>query len=155
MHDKQQGRAYQAEFRLRDFYDNAVKYDNPVIEIEGITITLPPEGKFGSIESVQRYTDSVCKMVDAKPVRIRERQGESCAHYEWPGVIAVNTSGSRWALREIVILHELAHHITRGGQAHGPEFISNFIDLLSQVMGPEVGLAFRILSAHHNVKVGV
>lgn len=153
MRDSQQSKAYNAEYRLRDFFDNAIQFENPVIEIEGITLTLPPEAKFASIESIQAYSDRVCTIMKAPKVMVRERRGSKAAHYEYGGILAIPMNGSRWALRETVVLHELAHHLTGAGHGHGPRFISNYIDLLTRIMGPEAGLTMRILSDHHKAKV--
>ena len=71
-------------------------------------------------------------------------------------VIAVPDGRNRWAMREIVVLHELAHHVTRmhngGVAAHGPEFVSEFIDLMSAVMAPQVALAMRMICDIEGVK---
>lgn len=149
--DNQKQRVYDAENILRAFYDRSVESGNPVVEIQGVILTLPPEGKFGSVESVQAYCDKVTGMVKDIPVRVRARKGDSYAHYK-SGVVAVPDGRHRWAMREIVILHELAHHLTRHAGGHGPEFVAAFIDLLSRVMGPEVGLALRLINVSGSVR---
>lgn len=153
MRDSQRGGVYGAEFVLRNLFERAERSGNPTVEIEGVTMTLPPEARFGSIESIQAYCDRVTDMVGAPPVRVRRRKGAQKAHYESGGVIAVHDDGTRWAMREIVILHELAHHLSRSSrESHGPEFVAAHIDLLSRVMGPEAGLALRILGASTSVR---
>lgn len=157
MRDSQKSKVYHAEDILRTVMDRAL--DNPLFTIEGISLTLPPEAKFSSVEDVQRYVDrvinlpSVVEQYGASTVRVRSRKGQRLAHYESGGVIAVPENGSRWALREIVILHELAHHFDRTRPAHGPKFTGTFINLLGLVMGPEMGLLARILYSHNEVKV--
>ena len=152
--DSQRERVYQSEFRLRSLYDNAVALGNPVVELDGISLTLPPEGKFGCVESVQRYVDRV---VGAGVVGVRARRSTRQAHYEpFTRTIAVPDGRDRWAMREIVVLHELAHHLTRsehcGVAAHGPQFVSVFGDLMGRVMGAEVQLAYRLLCSHEGAK---
>lgn len=152
MRDSQRERVYQAEFRLRDLYDAAVKIDSYEVKLDGIRLQLPPEGKFGCIDSMQRYVDRVMP-----GVCVRARKGDRLAHAEpWHRVIAIPADRDRWACREIVVLHELAHIATRsdhahGTAAHGPEFVSTFTDLLSATMGPEVGLAYRLLCSHNGL----
>ena len=120
-------------------------------------LTLPPEAKFGDVDSVQRYCDRVCVLAGVQPVRVRARAGEKMAHYE-PSerVVAVPDGRNRWAMREIVVLHELAHHVTHmhngGVAAHGPEFVCEFIDLLALVMAPQVALAMRMICDIEGVK---
>ncbi|HEX2616636.1 MAG TPA: TIGR04338 family metallohydrolase [Flavobacteriales bacterium] len=152
MRDTQRERVYQAEFRLRDLFATAERIGNPTVELDGIRLTLPPEARFASVESMQSYCDRVTTMVAASPVRVRERKGDAHAHYAG-GEIAVPTFGTRWAMREVVVLHELAHHLAIG-ERHGPGFVATFNDLLARVMGPEVGLAYRILCTHEGVKEG-
>lgn len=156
MRDSQRGRVYHAENILREIVDNS--RDNPLYKIEGITLTIPPEGKFSTAEDVQRYVNRVTSMPsvlaifgEAK-IAVRSRKGQRIAHYEPINqTIAVPEHDSRWALREIVILHELAHHYSRSVPAHGPEFVDTMITLLSLVIGPEMGLLARILFADSGV----
>lgn len=155
MRDTGRERVYQAEFRLRGMYDIIGETGNPVVELDGVSLTMPPEARFASVASVQSYCDRVLALVGHdQPVRVRERQGTAKAHYEWRGggVIAVPVVGSRWALREVVVLHELAHHLAPGAK-HGPGFVAVMTDLLGRVMGPEAGLAYRILCTHQEVLV--
>lgn len=155
MRDSQRETVYQAEYRLRDLYDTAEMLGHRVVTIDGITLTLPPEARFGCIPSMQRYVDRV---VGQGQIAVRERRGVAKAHYEpWARTIAIPNGRNRWACREIVVLHELAHHRTRsdhtgGVAAHGREFVGEFTQLLSDTMGPEVGLAYRVLCSHSGVK---
>jgi putative metallohydrolase (TIGR04338 family) len=150
--DSQRQRVYEAEFALRQLYDNAEAIDSRTVVLDGIRLTLPPEGKFGCVESMQRYVDRVMP-----GVCVRARQGDRFAHAEpWHRVIAIPADRDRWACREIVVLHELAHIATRSDHAHGahgPEFVSAFTDLLGTTMGAEVALAYRILCAHARVRM--
>ncbi len=72
----------------------------------------------------------------------------SRAHYEPPGTIAVPVAG-RWALRELVLCHELAHHVTfhcSGGAeepGHGRAFVDVYVTLAGVVIGPEVAVLLR------------
>lgn len=125
----------------------------------GVPLTLPPEARFASVDSVQAYVDRVA---GAGAPRVRARAGASGAHYEsGPGGAVVAVPAGRdgaWALRELVVLHELAHHVvaTAGadGAAHGPSFTRAFVDLAARVMGPEAGLALRIVYTESGVAVG-
>lgn len=157
MRDFQQSTVYATEHLLGELFDRTVESDNPVIQVEGVTVTLPPEAKFASIESIQRYCDRVCDMVEVSGVHVRATRSDAkSAHYEPRGaVIAIPDGRKRWALRELVVLHELAHHLTPSGVAsHGGEFVSNFIDLIGRVMGPHAQLAARIVFDTNGVRVG-
>jgi putative metallohydrolase (TIGR04338 family) len=113
------------------------------------------------VESVQRYVDEVVALpaVLARwpaltPVAVRGRRGVTAAHYEWTpeaAVIAVPDRESNWALRELVVLHELAHHVARADPPHGPEFVAAFCELASAVMGAEVGYLLRVVYAKEGV----
>jgi putative metallohydrolase (TIGR04338 family) len=151
--DSQKSKVYAAEFRLRDLFDTAELIGNREVELDGIRLVLPPEAKYASVESVQWYCDTVLGLVGCtRPVRVRERRGTAHAHYQ-AGEIAVPVHGDRWALREIVVLHELAHHLSTG-EAHGPVFVATLAGLLGRVMAPEVELAYRVLCGHAGVKEG-
>ena len=59
---------------------------------------------------------------------------------------------STWALRELVVLHEIAHHLSDADPPHGPEFIATFCDLAETVMGPEVAHVLRVVYAKEGVR---
>ncbi len=125
----------------------------------GVPLTLPPEARFGSVDSVQAYVDRV---LGPGEVRVRARAGATGAHYERgadrrPTVAVPAGRDGAWALRELVVLHELAHHgapSDAAAAAHGPEFTAAFVDLAARVMGPEAGLALRIVYAESGVTIG-
>ena len=93
----------------------------------------------------------------AVPVRVRSRRGAGRAHYEpLAATIAVPTTlddarGHRWAMRELVILHELAHHLEPGAGAgkplHGIEFRAAMLALVEAAIGPETALLLRVTYA--------
>ena len=129
------------------------------VDVLGVSLTLPPESRFASVDAVQSYADRV---LGPGAVRVRARAGAGGAHYEsGPAgpVIAVPAGrDGAWALRELVVLHELAHHAVAStgadGAAHGPSFTAAFVDLAARVMGPEAGLALRIVYTESGVAVG-
>ncbi len=56
-------------------------------------------------------------------------------------------------MRELVVLHEVAHHLDDGdGPSHGPGFVATFCDLATVVMGPEVGHVLRVVYAKEGVR---
>jgi putative metallohydrolase (TIGR04338 family) len=111
----------------------------------GSTLTVPQEMKFGDIDSVERYLKMACHHIGYKgdPPSVRARRGTRKAHYEpTTQTIAVPPHvGSRdsWAMRETVVLHELAHHLTRG-HGHDSTFCSALIFLYTSCIGHEAGL---------------
>ncbi len=105
------------------------------MEFFGTQLTLPPEARFGSVASVQRYVDDVLALPPVRqrwpavsPLRVRARRAATAAHYEnrdGAGVIAVpDRDTADWALRELVVLHEVAHHLCQAEPPHGPEFVA-------------------------------
>jgi putative metallohydrolase (TIGR04338 family) len=84
----------------------------------------------------------------AVPVRVRSRNGQARAHYERANAtIAIPPyEGNRaWAMRELVVLHELAHHLEPdpASAVHGPAFVHRYARLVTEVIGPEAGLLLR------------
>jgi putative metallohydrolase (TIGR04338 family) len=45
-------------------------------------------------------------------------------------------------MRELVVLHELAHHLTPG-EEHGPAFVAMLIELVDGLLGSEAGFLLR------------
>ncbi len=162
--DDQRSLVYDAEHLVHRLLDRSA--DFPVIEVAGSRLTLPVERHFGSLAAVQQFCDRVLALpsvVGRWPragvrVTVRPRQGPRSAHYERDGaVIAVpgTERGDRWALRELVVLHELAHHLADGDEpAHGPAFTGRLVELADLVMGPEAALLLRVTFGENGVRVG-
>jgi len=160
--DDQRARVYAAEQFVRTLFDRVSEHGNGTVEFFGANITLPPEARFASVDSVQRYVDDVLghpsvrkRWPAAEPLTVRGRRGVTAAHYEYDGnlaTIAVPDRRTTWALRELVVLHEIAHHVCRAEPAHGPEFVATFCELTDAVMGPEVGHVLRVVYAKEGVR---
>ncbi len=160
--DAQRSKVYAAEEFVRTMFDRASEHGNRMVDFFGAQLTLPPEGRFASAETVQRYVDDVLAMPavrarwkDVGPVTVRARRGTTAAHYERvddSAVIAVPDGRARWALRELVILHEIAHHLCPVDPPHGPEFTAAFCDLAGMVMGHEVVHVLRVVYAKEGVR---
>lgn len=162
--DSQRSRVYAAEEFVRTLFDRAAQHSSRSIEFFGTRLTLPPEARFGSMESVQRYVDDVLALpavvsrwTSPGPLTVRPRRAATAAHYEnrgGTGVMAVpDRNTADWAMRELVVLHEMAHHLDDGGgPSHGPGFVATFCDLATLVMGPEVGHVLRVVYAKEGVR---
>lgn len=154
--DAQRSRVYAAENTLRWLYDHPAASH----EISGVTLQLEPEARFASLDSIAAYLNRVVShpaviaaVGHRGPIGVRERKGDRQAHYEaGSSSIAVHTGGTRWALRELVVLHETAHHYTSmEPTGHGPEFASAMVTLINAVIGPQAALALRLLYAQNGV----
>lgn len=160
--DTQRSRVYAAEEFVRTLFDRASEHGTRTVEFFGTNLTLPPEARFSSVESVQRYVDDVlglgsvrARWPDATPLTTRARRGLTAAHYERDddgAAIAVPERRSSWALRELVVLHEVAHHLCQADPPHGPQFVATFCDLAEAVMGPEVAHVLRVVYAKEGVR---
>lgn len=166
--DTQRGKVYDAEALVRRVFDRADEYGIRQLELLGSTITLPIERRFASVASVQSYVDSVLALnwVRAQwkrahvPVSVRQRAGQQAAHYEVEtATIAVplHVGGRAWALRELVVLHELAHHLEPSEldvAPHGQEFVARYLELVAELVGVEAGLLIRSTMAECGVRIG-
>lgn len=157
--DRERSAVYEAENLVRRLIDRSV--DHPTVELAGSVVVIPSERRFGSVESVQNYLDAVlaldwvrARWPGAGPVQVRARRGQRKAHYEADAaVIAVpdhadSVRGTAWAMRELVVLHELSHHLApKEAPVHGPSFRSRLIELAEQLIAPEAALLLRICYA--------
>ncbi|MGA3254627.1 MAG: TIGR04338 family metallohydrolase [Mycobacterium sp.] len=161
--DSQRAKVYAAEEFVRTLFDRAAEHGSPTVQFFGAQLTLPPEGRFGSVASVQRYIDDVLALPAVRqhwpelpPVRVRARRAATAAHYEnrgGAGVIAVpDRDTADWAMRELVVLHEVAHHLCPAQPSHGPEFVATLCTLAELVMAPEVGHVLRVVYAKEGVR---
>ena len=164
--DTQRSRVYDAEHLVHRLFDRSADY--PMIDVGGSRLTLPVERRFASIDSVQSYVDQVLSLgwVRARwaraavPVVVRGRAGDAQAHYERAGaVMAVpanrsNRGNPAWAMRELVVLHELSHHLADGPEvAHGPEFVDRMLTVIDGIIGPEAALLLRVTLLDSGVRL--
>ncbi|MBO0853018.1 MAG: TIGR04338 family metallohydrolase [Nocardia sp.] len=166
--DSQRSRVYDAEGLVRRIFDRAEESGARTVELHGSRITLPVERKFASVDSVQSYADRVLALnwVRAQwdrataPITVRPRAGTAAAHYETGrAVLAVpeRGGGSGWALRELVILHELAHHLQPADvpwAPHGPQFCARYLELVDGIIGPEAALLLRTTLYDCGARIG-
>ncbi|MBY4570037.1 hypothetical protein ACN95_08390 [Gordonia sihwensis] len=152
--DQTRRRLYDAERLVLRMFERAG--GTHTVQLAGTELTLPAEARFGSVDDVSAYARRVLALPSVRaeftraivPVRVRTRRGERAAHYERAtATIAVpDSAGGRWALRELVVLHELAHHLDEvGAPAHGPAFVGALIGLVERVLGPEAALVYRVV----------
>ena len=151
---------YEAEKALRFMLD----HPGSLVTAFGSVFTVPTERKFGDLAGVQRYVNLVWEReapAGTKAPAVRERGGNRAAHYEplthviaVPGHEGVKHS---WAMRETVVLHELAHALTRTAEdvgGHGPEFTQKFVDLVTEYIAPEAGFILSVEYAQRGVQIG-
>lgn len=146
--DLHRSAVYAAEQQLMNALDRAGA--GASMDFFGSTLTLPIERRFADLDSIRRYVESVMKLPtvdrqwpDVSTPVIRERKGQRSAHYV-DGVIAVPMI-ERWAARETVILHELAHHCVAktAKAAHDHIFQAAYVSLVDAVIGSEAALILR------------
>lgn len=166
--DSQRSKVYEAETMVRRIFDRADERNLRTVDVLGSTLTLPIERKFASIDSVQSYVDSVLTLNWVREtwphasttVRVRERSGAGASHYETDtATIAVplHRRNEAWALRELVVLHELAHHFEpeeSDTPSHGGQFVDRFVTLVSEIVGYEAGFLLRTTMLETGVKIG-
>ncbi len=160
--DSQRAKVYAAEEFVRTLFDRADERGNRAVEFFGTQLTLPPEARFASTDAVQRYVDDVLGMAAVRArwpgtprLAVRARRGATAAHYERTddgALIAVPDSRISWALRELVVLHEIAHHLSAADPPHGTAFVATFCELAEAVMGPEVAHVLRVVYAKEGVR---
>ncbi|WP_415971712.1 TIGR04338 family metallohydrolase [Rhodococcus sp. 077-4] len=164
--DTQRSAVYDAEQMVRIMFDRAEERDNRVVEVLGSQLTLPVERKFASLASVQTYVDAVLALdwvpatwPDAgRTVTVRARSGSAAAHYESDTAtvaVPLHRGNRAWALRELVVLHELAHHFAdENEQQHGGAFVDRYITLVGEIIGSEAGFVLRAMMAENGVRIG-
>ncbi|MDV7355958.1 TIGR04338 family metallohydrolase [Rhodococcus oxybenzonivorans] len=160
--DTQRAAVYEAEALVRTMFDRADERGLRVVDVLGSQVTLPVERKFASIESVQDYVNRVLALNwvrdtwarAATPIHVRARAGNNAAHYESDcATMAVPEyrSGKAWAFRELVVLHEIAHHLDPSdpddpsSAAHGPEYVDRYLTLVGEIIGPEAAFVLRAM----------
>lgn len=130
---------------------SAISRPGHQIDFFGSQLTPPPERHFSTLDDVRSYVQEVVSdhRVTTKwgflpPLRVRSRAGDAMAHYEYESATIAMPLRSDWAMRELVVLHEIAHHIAASTEPsappHGQLFASLYVQLVSWFIGPEVAL---------------
>ncbi|WP_194793098.1 DUF7168 domain-containing protein [Raineyella fluvialis] len=123
---------YAAEDRLiRWVEDRSVRLD-------GTTWIPEQDPLFRDVKEVARFCEAACDRLGVPRVEVRARKGPTRAEYRSELMeIAVPTAevGGGWALRGIVVVHELAHHLVvvggkQEGGPHGASFRLRMIHAL-------------------------
>ena len=161
--DWQRSKVYAAEEFVRTLFDRAAEHGSRSVEFFGAQLTLPPEARFASVAAVQRYVDDVLALTAVRrqwpaiaPLRVRARRAATAAQYEnrdGTGIIAVpDLATADWAMRELVVLHEIAHHLCDATPPHGSQYVATLCTLAELVMGPELGHVLRVVYAKEGVR---
>jgi putative metallohydrolase (TIGR04338 family) len=164
--DAQRARVYRAEDAWAARLDVA-RRGAPLATVGGSALLLPAELRFGTLAAASTYAESLLQHPDVVALagrlpapELRPRRGARAAHWEEPGVIAlpVPRHGEPWALRETVLLHELAHHVgerTGLSAGHRAPFPAVLLLLVALALGAEAAFALRVAYGEHDVEVGV
>lgn len=141
---------YQAEDQWSAIIDRG-----GVVDFFGSRLDAPVQLRFGSLSDVETYVTVTCAGADVQAPAVRHRKGGARAHYS-QGVIAI-PSDQPWAMRESVVLHEIAHHMTvcgNGRAEHDGHFTSAMLFLVGEKLGPVAELLLRTGYGAAGVPVG-
>ncbi|MEY4323061.1 MAG: hypothetical protein RL410_842 [Actinomycetota bacterium] len=155
---------YAAELQVRSTMERFRHDTHATVDFFGSTLTVVPERIFATLDEMKSYVNDVIEKWNSHRntrhtvPHVRERKSAELAHYEYDTkVIAIPTKVD-WAMRELVVLHEVAHHIAMSFDTrapHGPEFAATYVELVSLIMGNEAGLLLRAAFDGQQVRVGI
>lgn len=137
------GPVYRAEWRFADLLDTPAD----LITVFGTTMPRPIEARFSPEypEHLQLYIDTLLRtpaFIDRYPHmkgrRIDVVVSKRLKAKAYAEGSTINMPWAKWAWRESVLLHELAHVVTPEG-GHGARFCSNLTWLVSTYMGQQAG----------------
>lgn len=142
MRDNDRAKVYGAETELEVILNRPRTF----VTLAGSTFLVPDERRFGNLEGVQRFVDQVLEHIGNNDrITVRSRRGQAAAHYEHGKQVIAIPEATGWALREHVVLHEIAHHLAPTGEKHGPVFRKELTNLLEKVLAPEAAMMLRFL----------
>lgn len=136
--DRSRGAVYVAEDRVAAAMDGPFR----VVQLDGVRLQLPAAVRFGTLEAMQRYADAVLghsattsRYPGRGGLRVVPKRGFRSATYS-NGVVHVPIADrrGRWALRDTVLLHEIAHHLAPG-DGHGRDFRTALVYLYDTQLG--------------------
>jgi putative metallohydrolase (TIGR04338 family) len=156
--DPDQAAVYAAEADVRLCLDGLGEQGETVDFLGGMH-TPEVEPHFSSPDEVGVYVERVCRHLvkvgtdfggrQHQVPLVRTRRGDRAAHYELANTtIAIpdHATAGGWALRALVVWHELAHHLTGATEEtdHGAGFRATFLRLLEAIGVPEIaGMLLR------------
>jgi len=143
--DAQRLRVYAAEDVWRAQLD-AARAGARELLVAGSRVVLPLELHFGDLDAVRAWVARLEASPgwSAPPLAVRARRGATRAHYEPPGVVALPGPGAPWALRESVVVHEVAHHVAGPPLTHGPHFTAAAVRVAGLAMGAEAAFVLGV-----------
>lgn len=178
MEDPDQKSTYAAEDLVAAWLD-AVSPETGEVQVtierdgERRAATYVPEAepRFGKPADVAAFVDRVLDRLrrqgkefgsnyrgrEQKPVQVVRSRGAKRATYR-DGLILLpeRERGGAWALRGLVVLHELAHHLNTGIDGaiidhHGEGFRATFLQLLEDLGWQEIAAMLREAYAEHDL----
>lgn len=159
MKDERRAAVYAAEQQLRDLLSRS---SGGTVDFFGSQLPVPVERRFSSFAELADYLKDVLARSSwselAAPA-LRPRRGAALAHYEYEAACIAIPEAEQWAWRELVLLHELAHHIVAlrtadRAAAHGPQFAGVYVELINQELGGTAALLLRAAFDGVGVEVG-
>jgi len=133
----------QAVYRAEDQWSALIDRGGTV-DFFGSTLQAPVQLRFGRLEEVTDYVEHACAERGITAPTVRHRKGGTRAHYS-DGIIAI-PSHEPWAMRESVVLHEVAHHVCVtgvGSTQHDEHFTCAMLSLVRMRLGHEAELLLR------------
>lgn len=163
--DFQRKRLYRAEQAVREFSVQSDKNEG-WIEFMNVEMFLQRELWFRSTDDIEEYLrrvmrtkwyKRVCpKSYVTQQIAVETHGAHFHAHYYYDGTMKFppwpKPGITNELHRELVVLHELAHHVTPLRYAgHGAEFSGNFLYIVTNKLGPEYGALLTSAYAAHKV----
>ncbi|HYG93800.1 MAG TPA: TIGR04338 family metallohydrolase [Nocardioides sp.] len=154
---------YVAEDQLAAWLD-ATTPERPTVTVDGEAYAPEPDPRFTEPTAAGAFVDKVLehlhsseKKYDGRelvPVAVRPRAGSRMAHYE-PATLTIALPpfevGGRWALRGLVVLHEIAHHLA-DEVGHGPRWRATFLRLLEDIGRPVTAQLLQLAYAQEGLE---
>lgn len=153
--DGQRSRVYAAEDLWRAQLD-AARAGAREVDVAGSRVVLPMELLFGDLAAVRAWLarlEADPAYPHVAPLTVRARRGAGRAVYAVPGTVALPDTGTAWALRETVVLHEVAHHVAGPPLTHGPHFTAAVLRLAALALGAEASFVLGVHYAEREVSV--
>lgn len=147
--DPDRSAVYAAEDQVAAWLDT-LGPERTTLTVDGHTFAPETEPRFTDPDTAARYVAQVLTHLrdggrdyrgrERQAVAVRPRRGHRAATYDFASAtIAVPpfATGGRWALRGLVLLHELAHHL-HGEPGHGAAWRATLLRLLEDVGSPVI-----------------
>lgn len=125
------------------------------VTVFGSTWDVEPDPLLGDLDAVRAYVTKLAAEHGVTPPTVRTRRGQQGRAHYTPATATLHLpdrADNNFGLLRSTVLHEFAHHLTRG-EPHGPEFRGRLVELYRSADSPTAAHLLHLAFAEGGLDV--